>query len=556
MSFVYIRGRIAQSTAALSILRALKLIRLVRLMHVLQTQHMFAGALRHANFGCWRIVLFDLVQGYIAFVILVHFNAVLWASQQSHTSWDTDSDAIKMYWSHFCKMFTHLSVGGNVQATTQGQELLLVVMAIERTVALICVSTWLMWNTLLFAQGSADLIVLKESAMAYLQRHGVSKSLQSKIFQSLHETGGIRMERERFDRLAKIYFSPKLEQTICQELWGQRLLSHDLILRLADWHADLVQALAALVREDVVASNTVLFCAGDPSNDAYLLLQGVLTVTFHEYDDNIPDYMPGMWIGDQALVNPSLKRVETVVCKAWCDLMVLPAAAFRKLLSTYDLKERFETLLQDELWVGLCGHCGTLGDHFPHDCPLTQDMFASESRSFLKASGFRNNPSQALLPRLCLCPQGKGHESRHRAKKDLIKFLSANQLDHLLDHLVRQGVTKLDDLKLVTIDQLRSDPEVCLTPQSQRALSLSAIQSFKKSAAFKATQFLAQQCNTCTHFMFLSHCKAEAASTAVIMQENLLRMLQQDPQGRGQDSDVPVFLDSDHLADLQDLRST
>merc|ERR1719326_2025616 len=61
--------------------------------------------------------------------------------------------------------------------------------------------------------------------------------------------------------------------------------------------------------------------------------------------------------------------------------------------------------------------------------------------------------------------------------------------------------------------------------------------------------------NSRSHYIFVSHHKADAGTEAVLMQEALERLLEFDPESPGRDMMAPVFLDSNDLVDLNDLRN-
>merc|ERR1712032_422791 len=57
------------------------------------------------------------------------------------------------------------------------------------------------------------------------------------------------------------------------------------------------------------------------------------------------------------------------------------------------------------------------------------------------------------------------------------------------------------------------------------------------------------------HYIFISHHKAGGGTEATLMQEALERMIDQDPEIPGHGMVAPVFLDSEDLSDLTDLKA-
>jgi hypothetical protein len=57
------------------------------------------------------------------------------------------------------------------------------------------------------------------------------------------------------------------------------------------------------------------------------------------------------------------------------------------------------------------------------------------------------------------------------------------------------------------------------------------------------------------HYIFVSHHKAGAGTEATLMQEDLESIIESDPESPGFGMMAPVFLDSEHLSDLSDLKA-
>merc|ERR1719419_1805282 len=83
----------------------------------------------------------------------------------------------------------------------------------------------------------------------------------------------------------------------------------------------------------------------------------------------VPNFRAGMWVGEKAFVNPGLRRSATVLAVTITNLMLVPAEDFHELLSHFGLRDKFEALCEQHLWKGLCGRCGSFGDHFSDSCP-------------------------------------------------------------------------------------------------------------------------------------------------------------------------------------------
>jgi hypothetical protein len=262
-----------------------------------------------------------------------------------------------------------------------------------------------------------------------------------------------------------------------------------------------------------------------------------------------------MWVGEKALVNPELRRIQTLVSKVWTQLMALDAAAFQSIMVDFGLKEQFEELLRDQLWLGLCGRCGILGDHFSHDCPLLSQQsrtFSSRLWMSTRATGVRKKMTR--LTRLRRVGGGAVDLLGGAAAADLHRFLHDHNIGRLKDIMGRYGIKCLNDLKLSTIEAIRGDPEVQLSQQEWQVLSDVSIKEFRRKMKRVCTQVLAKSGDENNHLVFISHYKMEAGTEAALMQEDMNKIISEDPGNPGHDLKAPVFLDSEDLRDLNDLK--
>lgn len=567
--------RVLRTMKFYKLLKALKLVRSVRL---LRSQSMANKVLGHFNMSSTSMFFAQLVQGHIMLLILIHFNAVLWAA--CNPEWQSEGNTtfdmvLVRYGESMATVYRSMTFGDDLLPGSPSQEAVSVLVAIERATLFVLVSTWLIWRMLCVYATEASDRVGKEMVVAYLKHHRVSTSIQLKVFQTLNEASAIRRQQQHFRSLSSAAFPPQLMQIVCYELWGQRLMTLDIFLEIAKWEASFIRELAVVVYEQIIPAKVVLFSVGEPSDVAYLLLRGSLGVTYHEYEKSVPDFTPGMWVGEMALVNPRLRRSQTTACKVVSQLMVVPANEFQSRLLKFELKERFNYLLNERLWLGLCGRCGVLGDHYGSGCPSLRH---TSQRKFIAA----NNPGnwaagwQGAITRSVSQQRRRGLRSRLRAwwwararrkaaeqyglqpehavaRSDLQQFLLAHRLGHLFIHMGRHGIMSLNDLKLASVEAMRADPEVHLTQDEERILSESAVNAFRRRMR-RATTKMLESSEASHHFVFISHYKAEAGTTAALMQDMLVRMLKEHPNSVSGIMERPVFLDIEDLKDLSDLK--
>jgi len=564
--------------------KLLKALRLVRSLRLLRTQSMANKVLGHFNMSSNSMFAGQLVQGHIMLIILIHFNAVLWAA--FHPEWNEEfvtpfGVVIYRYGASLARVYRAMTFGEDMPRTVEvewtPQELIAILIGIQRATIFVLVSAWITWRMMCVSAREASDRVAREMVVGYLKHHRVSTGIQLKVFQTLNEATMVRRQQEHFNRLAVSAFPPQLRQTVCYELWSQRLMTMDIILEIANWEGSFIKELTLAVHEQVIPSKVILFSVGEPSDAAYLLLRGALVVTYHEFEEGVPDFSPGMWVGEKGLVNPRLRRSQTIVCKVLSQLMSVPSEAFHRLLGQFELKDRFTRLLNERLWLGLCGRCGALGDHYSSSCPMLKSGVA---RQFIAAnnpasgapsisrrnsspefsSGWLSQLKHRIFRSQSMAVTYSSESERSVSSSELQHFLLQHNCGHLFKHMGRHGILSLSDLNLSAIEAFRADPEVQLTQAEEKILSETAVDKFRRRMRNATSKFL-ENSEASHHFVFISHYKAEAGTTASLMQDMLSRMLRDNSSTNLENltdvcsiMEAPVFLDSEDLKDLSDLK--
>jgi hypothetical protein len=547
--------------------RLLKAVRLIRSMRLGNKSWLFTVMNTNQLPNEWILALF-LGQGNLILAILAHLNASVWASLGGNSD---DLPVAAGPLTHYCaslrQAYGALTFGKDLTpATSWSQAIFGIFVSVQRATLWSFVTAFIIWRVLLVLESDAGVTTMKESTIKYLKHHRVSNYLQMKVYTAIAETSTMQRHQQHLEKLMSHCFPVHLQKELCYELWSQRLLTNDLVMHLTEWDPCFVKELTTLVREDVIASNVVVFTAGEQSTEAYLVLQGVLSVSFSEIEEQKQDYLAGMWIGITSLVNPSLRRLQTVVCTFWSELMVVPAKGFQKLVVSHHLMERLNALLEERLWMGLCDRCGSLGDHFPNKCPLLHQS-RRKSKQFISATGLPVRKSSGLTRMAPFTSTASGAtgtpkfklgraNSTTQPKSDLGEFLRSHGMERLHEHLIAQGVSRLDDVRLSNVEAIKNNPDVGLSLEEECALSDAFLSEFKKKIKRQATHVLRTVANQATdcHFLFLSHYKAEAGSVAALMQENLVSLIKEDTANAANHFSVPVFLDSNDLQDLNDLK--
>lgn len=541
--------RVTRGIKALKTVKALKLVRAIRLI---RTQRLANCIMRHFDVGSTFKTVWQLTVLQTALLVLVHTHACIWAALQPG-GWKATSDgeayiqyvtALRWSYDTLTSGYANPSALAGEATLTFGQQVLCTFMAIERVTLALVAMLWAVWLTLLSSE-CTEYSIMQQGALAYLKRHRVPIEVQLQVFRNLQETSEVRTLQRQFDKLAKETFPLQIRKAIYSELWRVRLLSLGLIFHCANWNDEFIDQLALEVREEILGSKAIVFSTHEASNTAYLVLKGTLLVTFSELEQSHDDYTVGMWVGEKALVNPSLRRSETVICRAKTELMVVPARTFLEIVESLGLTEKFGALLRQKLWLGLCGRCGMLGDHFPTECNKV-------SRRKTSLTKFQQRVWD-VLPR----PFWRRRRSRKRSSKkeaaELWRFLCEHKLERLMNAMDKNDIQTLEDMTLSKIEALCNDPEVLLTAEERRVLSDAHITEFKRKIDRANTLILDQSRND-THLIFISHYKVDAGTEAALMQKDLERLIQEDPASPGHDLKSPIFLDTEDLSDLNQLQ--
>jgi len=446
----------------------------------------------------------------------------------------------------------------------------------------------------------------KDDTLTYLRERCVSNKMQARVLRQLDETSRARSMKRKFDNFSSNDVPMELQRQICEELWGSRLNSLGLIRHLTQLETTFASDLSLRVREETLAGKSRLFVEGDESLAAYCIVLGQLAVSSSRHTSDITDFTGGMWVGEKALVCPYLPRTVTVTTQVTSTLMAVPADAFRNLLLDFGLLKEFEDFCAQILDLGVCGRCGDVGSHFANECSLLDAGGSSHGaanwlsscrwmeetcRDCIAAQTWMCNNqrmgSLALgsdyLP--LLCPKnesapasGLSQGSVSMAKRELRRFLRARRLKALLPGLESRGIMGLEDLsrmepgKLFQLTQQLAEEvgdvfgegdsngkRVQAMLHKTLNLTPKAIQEFRDGGPsttsgtrpMGAVSLLGVREQ---HLLFLSHCKAEAGTEAALLRTELEGLIEQHVALRHLTFEVPVFLDSEDLTNLETLQ--
>lgn len=465
-------------------------------------------------------------------VTLTHVQGCIWGSW--HPDWQSEVE-FEVAYANYCQSLWWAYaalVDEPPPSSSHRVHLLETLIASERVVLMILSGFWVVFQGLLMCDEDAHLMLNKADALEYLQRRGVSTDTQFQLQSSFSETRRTRKLQRRFEALVEKEVSRELRHMIYVEMWGTKLISLGLINEMSHWHEDFLCRLTETVGEEAHGAKAVVCKAGDWATIAYHVLEGLIHIIsdLDKESDGIPDFSAGMWVGEKALVSTGFRRSNSIVTTTTSTLMVVNSNEFHALIDDLNLRERFQIFCTDELWKGLCGRCGEMGDHFTDECPQITGSQASEKRK----------------------------ERHNSISRDLRMFIVEHHLTAVMPALSIMGISTLEDLESADVNELASFVEKDLGKElsatERKSLSAASIKSFKERTRGATQNIINGVAASNVHFIFLSHYKLEAGTEASLMRFELEQKLNMDESGHFDGMEAPVFLDSEDLQNLKDLQ--
>lgn len=391
-----------------------------------------------------------------------------------------------------------------------------------------------------------------EEIVQYLRKHQVSLNTQVEVFFNIAQTAGARKLQQTFDQLMHKELPRHLHQAVCEELWEPRLQTLGLIRHMEVWHSDFVAGLCQVVYEEVHGTNALLFSEGEPSFNAYYIIQGEVTVLKKICPNDIPNFTEGMWVGESALISNLLRRSIRIGTVQMTSFMVVPSLAFHDTMSKLGLIGHFEKFCAEHLWRGLCGRCGRLGDHFTDRCPRASAPPIMDHVTAVRR--FTRVVSLTLWSQSRRHQDDLAQQSRDvNSGRDLRWFLQDQKLARLTPVLAANDIYNLEDLERNNVAEIIRGRGVRLTSAEEAKLSKASIDDFRTKTAMEVRSKLSQHFSRLHHFVFLSHYKLEAGTEAALVRTELAQLFRGDLTHAASRLEVPVFLDSDNLSNLEDL---
>jgi len=528
--------RAAKIPKAAHLLKLLKVLRIVKVLVNRRRYVKSAGAAQRLKLRnratCLEQLVYRLerplgylsriIQGFLILVVLSHFHGCAWESLHPEWSLTQDVDlAFQSYWEAVSWAYMALTSAEFGPAQGSGALLLDALIATERLVLGCMMIIWGVFKALTFKEEDAGVEMMQDNALRYLEKRSVSIDTQSQVIYSVNETSSKVKELRSFERmLASHNLPPELTRCVREELWSDHLMSLKLIYTVNCWCDGFVTELAQLVSEEIFASKVIVCVEGDIATSAFYVLTGQLGVRNSTRPRvEIAPFTPGMWLGERTLVNNNLKRSGTIFTTCQSTVMSVPAQGFRALLVRLELASRFEAFCRENLWKGLCGRCGELGDHFADDCPLVTNKFDA------------------------MCPTKSTGASR-----EIPLFLRMQNLEHLESVVQRLEVESIHDVDVERLREMAFRDGIELTEDEAKLFTEASVREFLDQMASNVQSMMHH------HYIFLSHYKLEAGTEASLIRAELERLLEGDKSQAAESTQHPVFVDSEDLDDLADLQ--
>mmetsp|Transcript_25232 Transcript_25232/g.58074 ORF Transcript_25232/g.58074 Transcript_25232/m.58074 type:complete len:1026 (-) Transcript_25232:70-3147(-) len=416
--------------------------------------------------------------------------------------------ALEQYWDNFLLAFLELAAGDGYETQVVGDDeaakdanlrlrAFSMFVAAQHLGLLALLALWAVTTGSRYFQQNDAFRTMKSATLSYLQKRKVSLDMQLQIVYFMNQAHKAHVMQARFQNFTSQHLPEEMRRAVCEELWAEKLLSLGLILHVAPWHDDLLNRLTLIVREDVLAAKMVLCREGSPSIAAYHIIKGKF-VAMGKFS-HFPPFTDGMWVGERALVSTLLHRKMTVMALVMSYTMTVPAEEFHQILAQLELTAQYQDFCVQHLPNGLCGRCGSIGEHMLLGCPTIR-----------KASTHISLPSHQIQ-----WPSFSSFWPHSRSQSVERPFNRAK---------LRMGT------------------------QDISALAVAEGQEIADAAAMDGPQ-------AHEHLLFLSHYKAEAGTEAALIRTEIEHMIEEDRDSLGNYFDSPVFLDSEDLDNLEELQN-
>lgn len=511
-------------------LRTLRFIKLLQSLSAVQTLQTTLSQSKLFNTCMLNSMLLVRASATLAFILWIgHALCCVWQWLRSDAVHPTSfQEAVWTYGLAYYSMYLVLVDGDRLLAVNPSTRLFVMFTStIHHVIDVVLVAYFVFATWMLFGE-NAQVARMHNRTMQYMKRHQLSFKTRVQVMFHLQQVQNAQVAQKDFVSLMTSDLPTELQKKIAHELWGDKLMTLGLVQLITTWDDAFPNELATHCSEEVLSSKTVLFNEDDLSFAAYHIIYGDMVVTCCLVEEPTK-FWKGMWLGESALVSPSFRRGLMACAASLVSVMCVPAQSFHDILTELGIQEEFALWVKEELWTGLCGRCGMLGDHFSDQCPLLET----------------SDQSTDILDGVM-------------STRELREYLRLYRADHLLPHLEEIGIHNLSDLEQqdeATLKRMLTHPSLGFPSDEIGLLSRQKVAAFRDDVLQGTESVINRtEVSITEHLVFLSHYKLEAGTEAALMRSELERLIEDNPTFDGYRGDVPVFLDSENLTNLKELQ--
>jgi len=300
-------------------------------------------------------------------------------------------EGIDEYLANFAAVLGSLVLGGTFQAHLSEEVpywmqdpehkhsamVLSIALSLLRLLLLGVLMLWASYKAARLRTLYGDINRTKADMVRYLRRRGVKNSTLVQVVTCIEQTQKLCKSERQFAELAQMNLPEETVRAVTAEIWASPLLSIGPILHATYWHEDVAVELALRAREEVVPARTVLFKKNTLCFAAYYIMHGSFKA-IDRTSRHLPAFISGEWLGEQALIDQSLRRTMTVVSEEASTVMPVNGSDFHEVLDRFGLLAKYQEFCSRCCLHGLCGRCGSVGEHFTAGCTKRSVPMLSE----------------------------------------------------------------------------------------------------------------------------------------------------------------------------------
>jgi hypothetical protein len=503
-----------------SVLDHLRLLRFVRTFRLLKLEMVFEsfGYVFNSTMA-WRTS--NLVRMFLYFAVGIHMTACgwFWVGSRSRDGWvvreiEEEAGVDYQYLTSVRWSLAQLH-GANEVEPSNTSESMYAISALLLGLGSLC---------LLISSANSGMIRLQETRSStakqrllmrsYLRKNNISRELSLAVKKCFDVHMKLRNKESKADQAKEaVAFLPRnLQMDIEEEVRRPIVIAYSFFSDIHDWNPRIVRQLChECCSEKTVRPVEVVFAAGDACTSVYFVMAGEF-----QYTRLCPKS------GSKARQIPSTPpRDSPRAVGAEEDTLTDSDASDAE---EEDVREEYDMsrggwVSEAVIWVTAWEHCG----------------------EFTSAAGGRLLVLEAVKFATML--------SQHHAGACAYASRYGRKFVEQLNEIPERGWSDVVDSINISKEDIFEDEE-----QASRMEDLAERSSVDEATVDRRLSKSRTISNANQHYIFISHHKAGGGTEATLMQEALERIIDSDPENPGHHMVAPVFLDSEDLSDLSDLK--